>query len=140
MSLESLTLKDQEIYIKLIKQLSPFNYNITNEQFDDYLKSLPSNQKIYLLKIYDKIVGCGSILYYYKISHNFKMVGHIEDIVVDKEYRGMKYGKLLLDLLKEKCNENNCYKIILNCKDKYEEFYKKSGFNISGNEMRLDLE
>jgi len=41
----------------------------------------------------DKIVGCCSLLIEDKFIHSCGRVGHVEDVVVDKDYRRMSLGK-----------------------------------------------
>ena len=40
-----------------------------------------------------KIVAAGTLMIEYKFIHNCGHIGHIEDIVVDKEERGKNLGK-----------------------------------------------
>ena len=41
---------------------------------------------------------------------------HIEDVVVNKQHRGKQIGKQLLLWACEYAKQQNCYKVILNCK------------------------
>jgi glucosamine-phosphate N-acetyltransferase len=86
------------------------------------------NSHIFVIEANDNIIVTGSIFLENKIIHNFKSVGHIEDIVVDKNYRNMKLGKKMIDYLINFGYNNNCYKIILDCSVENVEFYKKCGF------------
>lgn len=85
------------------------------------------------------VIGTGSILIEKKFIHGLSSVGHIEDIVIDKKYRGYGLGKMLIDHLINIGKKNNCYKIILNCDEKNEGFYNKCNFNRSGLEMRINV-
>lgn len=42
-----------------------------------------------------------------------------------------------MDTAKKYCNENNCYKIILDCEDKLIPFYERFGFKKKANSMQL---
>lgn len=54
-------------------------------------------------------------------------VGHIEDVVVSKDYRGEGLGKrLILDLL-EWGKQQGCYKVILDCTEENIAFYERCG-------------
>ena len=55
-------------------------------------------------------------------------VGHIEDIVVDKNIRGSGLGRIIIEHLVNFGFKNNCYKIILDCSEKNKKFYEKLGF------------
>ena len=120
-------------YYNLIKQLvSDINYD--KKKLLDYFKS--NNKKIYLLIKDNKIVGTGSLLIEKKIYHNFRNVSHIEDIVIDSNFRGKKYGKeLIKNLVDISYNDFNCYKVILNCFCKNIKFYEKCGFSNKNVEM-----
>ena len=67
------------------------------------------------------------------------LLGHIEDIVIDTNYRNKNLGMFLLTKLKEICQEKKCYKIVLNCHDNNIGFYQKNGFIKNGNQMSLSL-
>lgn len=81
----------------------------------------------------NSIIGTGKLIIDNKLHNGFKNVGHIEDIVVDPLHQGNGVGKkIILELIKI-AKENNCYKIILDCSDKYINFYEKVGFTKSDN-------
>ena len=54
-------------------------------------------------------------------------VCHIEDIVICNTNRGMGIGKGLISFLINIANDEDCYKVILNCKKEYVGFYEKCG-------------
>jgi glucosamine-phosphate N-acetyltransferase len=62
-------------------------------------------------------------------------VAHIEDVVVDKEYRSHGLGKLLIQDGIKIANREKCYKIILDCEEKNVGFYEKCGFEKKGIQM-----
>jgi len=83
------------------------------------------------------LIGSGTIIYEPKIIRGCRNVGHIEDIVVtDKyNYRGQGIARNILQILNDLSRENNCYKVILDCKDNMKEFYEKNGLTASGIQM-----
>jgi len=86
----------------------------------------------------NKIVGSTTLLVEQKFIHDGGLVGHIEDVVVRKEYEGKGIGiKLVMSLL-ECAKEKNCYKTILDCKDDVKQFYERIGFKRESNGMRYD--
>lgn len=114
----------------LLSQLTNVG-DITKENYISYYSSNIYNNDnyfIYLMKVNDNIVGMGSIIIEYKIIHNFGKVAHIEDIVIDKKYRGKGYGKMMINHLIKIAKQFKCYKIILSCSDENKNFYKKNGF------------
>ena len=109
-------------------------------KFEDFVKQYIKfgyNTSIYVIEDEEKkkIVGYGAIYIDYKFYRNCKNVGHIEDIIIDKDYRGKGFSKLIISKLLESAREKDCYKIILNCKDEYVGYYQKMGFKIVGNTM-----
>jgi glucosamine-phosphate N-acetyltransferase len=76
-----------------------------------------------------KIQGYGSIVFEYKIRGG--VVGHIEDIVVDRQFRRKKIGTKIIKRLISLAKKKNCYKLILQTK-KQKEFYKSLGFKKNG--------
>ena len=109
-----------------------------NIKFEDFVKQFIKfgyNTRIYVIEYEKRIIGYGSIYIDYKFYRNCKNVGHIEDIIIDKDYRGKGLSKLIINKLLESAREKDCYKIILNCKDEYVGYYQKMGFKIVGNTM-----
>jgi glucosamine-phosphate N-acetyltransferase len=123
-------------YLNLLDQLSNTT-NYDESKFFYFIDNLPTNTRIYLLYNEDKIVGSGTLLIENKIIHNFKNVGHIEDIVIEKNSRGNGYGKILINHLIDESKNFNCYKIILNCSKECNLFYQKFGFSSKNSEMSL---
>ena len=82
-----------------------------------------------------KIIGAGSLIVEMKFIRDLGLAGHIEDIVVDKTYRGKNLGKKVIDTLKSLAVANGCYKVILDCEEHNVKFYEKCGFFVKGVEM-----
>ena len=85
-----------------------------------------------------KIVGSITLLIEQKFIHDGGLVGHIEDVVVRKDYEGKGIGMMLVTSMLERAKEKNCYKTILDCKDDVKQFYKRIGFKHKSNGMRYD--
>ena len=115
-------------YIKLLSQLSIVN-NIPSTDFQKYIDDIYKNGIIYIAILNNiKIIASGTIFLEQKIIRNYKMVGHIEDIVVDKDYRGFGISSAIINKLTEYGFENNSYKIILDCEENIKKVYEKCGF------------
>ena len=85
-----------------------------------------------------KIVGSTTLLIEQKFIHEGGKVGHIEDVVVSKEFEGRGIGiKLVISLL-EVAKTRNCYKTILDCKNELIPFYERIGFKQESNQMRYN--
>ena len=85
-----------------------------------------------------KIVGATTLLIESKFIHQGGLVGHIEDVVVDKNHQGKKIGEKIMKYLLEIAQKKGCYKTILDCTDDVKKFYEKLGFKHTANEMRYD--
>lgn len=85
-----------------------------------------------------EIVGSTTLLIEQKFIHDGGLVGHIEDVVVNKDFQGQKIGEKIMKYLLEIAKSRGCYKTILDCTDDVKPFYEKLGFKHVGNELRLD--
>lgn len=84
-----------------------------------------------------KIVGTISIFIELKFIHSLSKVCHVEDFVIDSQYRNKHLGSKLLKMAIQYARSENCYKIILDCEDKLVCFYEKFGFKKNANSMQL---
>ena len=97
-----------------------------------------SNHIIHVAIDGKKIVGTTTLFIEQKFIHDGGLVGHIEDVVVRKDYEGKGIGIKLVTSMLERAEEKNCYKTILDCKDDVKKFYEKIGFKRESNCMRYD--
>ena len=114
--------------------------NLEQNSVRNILKKILENENhiIHVAELNGKIVGSTTLLIEQKFIHEGGFVGHIEDVVVNKEFEGRGIGmKLVLSLL-DVAKEKKCYKTILNCEDKLIPFYEKIGFKQKSIEMRFD--
>ena len=88
----------------------------------------------------NRIVGCGTVIIEPKMIHRARAVGHIEDLVIDDEYRGLGIARGILNRLVELSDRNNCYKVILDCSDELVGFYSRVGFEKRGAQMAHYIE
>ena len=128
----NIELNDHDSMIKLLKQLTECNYD--NIKFKEYVNNLPKNIHHIIVEKNKEVIGTGKIILETKIIHNFQLVGHIEDIVIDSKFRGQNIGKQLIDYLINIAKNNNCYKVILHCNDKTSNFYKNLKFKNNNNQ------
>ena len=85
-----------------------------------------------------KVVGSATLLLETKFIHNGGVVGHIEDVVVDKNFQGQKIGEKIIKYLLDVAKNQGCYKTILDCTDEVKPFYEKLGFKHNANALRFD--
>ena len=114
--------------------------NLEQNSARNILKQILGNENhiIHVAELDGKIVGSTTLLVEQKFIHEGGIVGHIEDVVVKKEFEGQGIGmKLVLSLL-DIAKKRECYKTILNCEDELIPFYEKIGFKQKSNEIRFD--
>ena len=99
------------------------------------IERLPKNYNIFFYLENNKIVGAITLIIEQKIIHSGGKVGHIEDFVVLDEYRNKGIGSLLYNYVKILCEQNKCYKMILDCNELIENYYIKKGFVKKGSYM-----
>jgi glucosamine-phosphate N-acetyltransferase len=143
LSIRHLTLSDFESnYFHLLSQLSSINANnIDFCLWSQFINNLNNNHQIIVIEDLSNntIIGTGTIIIEHKIIHDFGKVAHIEDIVIDSNYRGCGLGYKLIAHLKEIAIQKNVYKIILNCSELNTEFYIKCGFKRNCSQMSIYL-
>lgn len=130
--------------IKVLDQLSPFkkmiqDINKIRKHINDTTVTSFNQKYLYIIRYEDTIIGTGSILIEEKLIHDMGKVSHIEDIVIDSNYRGLGLAKNLMIELIEFSKRKGCYKIILSAASNVETFYEKLGFEKHSNSMRLDI-
>jgi len=96
------------------------------------------NHIIHVAEKNGKIIGSTTLLIEQKFIHQGGKVGHIEDVVVSKEFEGRGIGIKLVTSLLEKSKEMNCYKTILDCKEELIPFYERIGFKQESKQMRYN--
>ena len=106
----------------------------------DILKKIIGNpdQIIHVAEVDGKVVGSTTLLIEQKFIHKGGKVGHIEDVVVSKEFEGRGIGIKLVTSLLEVAKTRNCYKTILDCKNELIPFYERIGFKQESNQMRYN--
>ena len=101
------------------------------------IKSNP-NHIIIVAEMDDRVIGSTTLLIEPKFIHQGGFVGHIEDVVVSKEFQGQKIGEKIIKYVLKVAEKHNCYKTILDCSDGVKQFYEKMGFKYHSNEFRFD--
>jgi len=101
------------------------------------LLSVPNTY--YTIVIIDKrtdiIVAVGCVFMEHKFIRNLGIVGHIEDIAVDKNVQGAKLGLRIIQALTAISESRGAYKTILDCSAENIPFYVKCGYEVKGHEM-----
>lgn len=114
--------------------------DIDKNKAEEIFSKIDSNPDhiIAVAELDGKIVGSTTLLIEQKFIHKGGLVGHIEDVVVDKNFQGQKIGEKIMRYLLEIAKNQGCYKTILDCTDDVKPFYEKLGFKQVANELRFD--
>ena len=125
------------------KTLSNFGKteSLTKEQIKNVFQELKKeNCYIFVAVAEDaQIVGIIKLIIDQKFFHQGAKAGHIEDVVVRKEFENMGIARSLIKQVVSKAKKMGCYKVILDCRDELIPFYKKFGFNEYENCLRINL-
>lgn len=119
-----------------LRKSSNIKLNRANAIFDKISKN--PDYVIYVATYEGHVIGATTLLIEQKFIHNGGKVGHIEDVVVRKEYQGKGVGKKIVKALLKYAKKKGCYKTILDCSDELIPFYKSIGFRRHSNSMRFD--
>ena len=109
----------------------------TAEKIFDKINSNPDHI-VAVAVIEGKVVGSTTLLIETKFIHNGGKIGHIEDVVVDKEHQKKGIGEKIVVYLLRYAKDQGCYKTILDCVDDVKPFYEKLGFKHNANALRFD--
>ncbi len=114
--------------------------DIDKNKADEIFEKINSNPDhiVAIAELDGKIVGATTLLIEPKFIHKGGLVGHIEDVVVDKNFEGQKIGEKIIKYLLEFAKNRGCYKTILDCTDDVKLFYEKLGFKHIASELRFD--
>ena len=114
--------------------------NIETKKAEEIFEKINANSNhiIAVAEVEGKIVGATTLLIEPKFIHDGGLVGHIEDVVVDKNYQGQRIGEKIMKYILEIAKNQGCYKTILDCTDDVKQFYEKLGFKHVANELRFD--
>ena len=119
-------------YLDLLDQLADVG-EVTNADFVRQFWQVKSD--IFVIENKGKIVASGTLLYEDKFIHGLSSAGHIEDIVVDADYRKAGIGSKMLQHLIGEAQRLGCYKVVLNCDPGLKEFYQRFDFSTKNIEM-----
>lgn len=97
-----------------------------------------SDHIIVVAEVKQKIVGSATLLIEPKFIHDGGLIGHIEDVVVNKDIQGQRIGEKIMKYLLELAEKRGCYKTILNCTVDVKPFYEKLGFTYVAEQLRFD--
>ena len=131
-------LKEEDIQKGFLKTLDTLRKtsSITQEKALEIFKEIKINPKhiIIIAELNGEIIGTITLLVEPKFIHQGGKVGHIEDVVVRKEFQGRKIGQKIIKFVLQIAKNQGCYKTILDCSDDVKSFYEEIGFKQHSNE------
>ena len=136
-SIRAVLQSDMDFVIELLQSISEFKplksdyLRIWNDICDQ------TNVHALVAVVDNQILGYGSIIIETKIRGG--KVGHLEDIVSHSSHRNKHIGMTVIDGLLKIAKANECYKVILQCKEHNLKFYNKTDFALSGLAMQKFL-
>jgi N-acetylglutamate synthase-like GNAT family acetyltransferase len=127
-----------ELYEELTEEKQKVPAEIIKSVFNQIIK-LPKQQ--FLVAEKDGfIVGTLFLQITPNLSHDARPWAVLENLVVDRRYRGHGYGRLLIEHALSTCREAGCYKVQLLSSNKRKgahQFYRSLGFEESAVGFRL---
>lgn len=117
------TLEPEDIKQVIDIWTNSFSRNFSKPVNSEYLSD--PNSTTIVISVEDIIVGVASIHIIQKLT---RILGIIEDVAVNKKYRGKGVGKKLVERLILIGKQKNCDKIVLSSSEKNSKFYEKIGF------------
>jgi glucosamine-phosphate N-acetyltransferase len=135
-------LEEQDLFngfvdsLDALRKASDLSKTKTIEIFNK-IKSNPDHV-VFVVIMDGKVVGSTTLLIETKFIHQGGKVGHIEDVVISKEFQSKGLGEQLIEYVLDYAKKNDCYKTILDCSDDVKPFYEKIGFKKHSNCMRYD--
>lgn len=112
-------------YLELLKQLTVVG-DISKEKYEATFDKIGA--EVWVVEFEGKIIASVSLLLEQKVIHECGIVGHLEDVVVDRDYRKYGMGKFIIERIIKIARERGCYKLIGDCKSELLGFYEKNGF------------
>ena len=117
------TLEPEDIIQVIDIWTNSFSRNFSKPVNSEYLSD--PNSTTIVISVEDIIVGVASIHIIQKLT---RILGIIEDVAVNKKYRGKGVGKKIVERLILIGKQKNCDKIVLSSSEQNSKFYEKIGF------------
>jgi dTDP-4-amino-4,6-dideoxygalactose transaminase/ribosomal protein S18 acetylase RimI-like enzyme len=136
-NIRELKVSDRIEYLNLLKQMNNYSIEYTDNQFSKRLVDIASqNSTILVIEHVGHLIGSGKLFIENKF---YQSQAHIEDIVVDKDYRRLGLATKIIENLIELSKTNNCYKISLCANQRLSGLYESCKFKNMGNHYALYL-
>lgn len=125
---------DFESVLKLLQEIS--SYEPDDKSKIKIKQKFCNNDNSYSIvaKKGEQIIGFGSVFIFERIRGG--KCALLEDIIVDKSFRNLKVGTLIVNTLIEYSISKKCFKVVLETHSKNFSFYEKLKFKKNGISMR----
>jgi len=100
------------------------------------------NHRIYCATVDEEIIGTFSLLIMDNLAHKGAPMGFVENVVVDRAWRGGGMGRRMMEFGMDLCRDQGCYKMTLSSHLKREaahRFYESLGFRKHGFGYTVEL-
>jgi glucosamine-phosphate N-acetyltransferase len=124
-------------FLETLSALRPTE--MSREQFATILHSLGDDCRVWVAEVDGAVAATTTLLIERKFIHAGGIVGHVEDVAVNRNFQGRGIGKLLMEQVIAEARAAGCYKVILDCSDRVCGFYQSLGFRPQEISMRIDL-
>lgn len=123
-------------FLGLLGQLTPVP-TLVRSEFAARRRAMAREGSLVVVgEVANRLVATGKLIIETKF-HNTGAMGHIEDVVVDAEWRARGFGREIVLHLVDSAFAARCYKISLNCNPDQVGFYERCGFTRKGSEMSV---
>ena len=131
--IREVNLEDTEQLIGLYHELLPWDI-LDFKTSQEILEQIIHNDQyhIFLLEVNKQIIATCTLVIIHNLTHQGKPYGIIENVVTDRQYRGEKYGEILLKEVITFAKKEGCHKLMVQTRRKelyVKKFYKKCGFS-----------
>lgn len=120
-------------FLETMGQLSDVGERSYEERVEDFQEMRRSGKLVLVAVFEGRIVGTGSLVRERKFSYAGSVVGHVEDIVTDEQYRRMHIGELIMREVESYARNEGFRKLILQCSEHNRiHFYERLGYILWG--------
>ena len=110
-----------------IQYKSLMKSDISEDKYISFLKNiLNENHQIIIIEDNNNLIATGTIFIEPKMTYGGCLMGHIENIFVNDNYRRKGIGIKVVEKLLKIAKNKGCYRVDLTCINDLEKFYKKN--------------
>ena len=141
--LRAVSVTDAPALAALLQQLAPDEPRTDPKLLALRLAELPTSRVVLVAERDGKLLGTCTLHLIEHLAHNFARSAILEDVVVDRDARGLGIGQALIGKAVERARAWGCYKVALSSNHSREaahRFYAGLGFKPHGVSLALALD